>query len=69
MTKTILRVEDVAEQLKRSPQTIYRWIRNGKFPKGKPAPGGMIWTQAKLEKWASYGQVSDKELKAMASGN
>lgn len=65
--KDILHAEDVAKELGKSKQTIYRWIKNGQFPHGKSTPGGQIWTRKKLLDWASYGQATAKELKTMAS--
>ena len=56
---------DIAKMFNRSRNTIYRWISNGSFPRGKPHPGGMIWTEDVIDHWLAAGQVSDKEMKAI----
>ena len=56
---------DIAKMFNRSRVTIYRWISNGTFPRGKAHPGGMIWTEEVINRWIDEGQVSDKEMKAI----
>lgn len=45
-----------------SKDTIYRHVREHKFPKGKSAPGGMIWSRDVVEKFCASGQATDKEI-------
>lgn len=56
---------DIAKLFGRSRNTIYRWISNGTFPRGKAHPGGMIWTEDVIDRWLQAGQASDKEIKAI----
>ena len=56
---------NIAKMFNRSRQTIYRWISNGSFPRGKAHPGGMIWTEEVIDRWLRVGQVSEKELKVL----
>ena len=60
------RIEEIAEKFGRSPTTIRRWIREGRFPHGKPVPGGQIWTESSLERWINLGQTSEKEMQVIA---
>ena len=57
---------DIAKMFGRSRNTIYRWISNGSFPRGKAHPGGMIWTEEVIDRWLATGQISDKEMKTLA---
>jgi prophage regulatory protein len=46
------RVGQVAERLSVHPQTLWRWIREGRFPKGiKIGPMTTIWTETMLADW------------------
>jgi prophage regulatory protein len=46
------RVAHVAKRLSVHPQTLWRWIREGRFPKGiKIGPMTTIWTEAMLADW------------------
>lgn len=65
----IYRIDEVAEMFGCSTATLRRWIRNGIFPSGKKIPGGMIWTETALERWAEIGQASTKEMKMLAGAN
>ena len=53
MTQTIfLSVDQVAERLGVSTDSIYRWKRNGDFPKAvKLGPGSVRWRLADVEQW------------------
>ena len=62
----IYRIDEVAQMFGCSAATIRRWIRDGIFPAGKKIPGGMIWTESALERWAEIGQASTKEMKMLA---
>lgn len=67
MSKDILNIHEVAAEVGKSKQTIYRWISKGIFPHGKDTPSGQIWTRAALLRWAETGQATKKELLTMAS--
>jgi predicted DNA-binding transcriptional regulator AlpA len=45
------RTSEVARKLCLHPQTIYRWIRLGKFPAGIRIGERTIWTEAQLNEW------------------
>ena len=53
MPQTIfLSVDQVAERLGVSTDSIYRWKRNGDFPKAvKLGPGSVRWRLADVEQW------------------
>lgn len=47
---TYLTVQDLADRYHVSPATIYRWAREGRFPKGKYwGPRTRRWKAAELE--------------------
>lgn len=69
MTKLLYDVDDVAAELKCSRQTVWRWIREGKFPRGKSVPSGQIWTRDIILAWASSGQATKKQLREMGITN
>ena len=47
-----LSVDQVAERLGVSTDSIYRWKRNGDFPKAvKLGPGFVRWRLADVEEW------------------
>jgi prophage regulatory protein len=46
------RARAVAERLSVHPQTLWRWIREGRFPKGvKVGPMVTLWTETTIEQW------------------
>jgi prophage regulatory protein len=46
------RARVVAERLDVDPQTIWRWVREGRFPKGiKIGPMRTIWTEQMIAEW------------------
>lgn len=53
-------VDDLAKTFGRTPKTIYRWIAEGKIPRGGKSPRGMIWRMDKLAKALNKNQASDK---------
>ena len=50
MSDTLLTIQDVAERLKLTPQTIYNWAKAGKLPGGKI---GKVWRfrESALDAW------------------
>lgn len=60
------RVEDIAKVFGRSPKTIYRWIYEGRFPRGRKSPTGQIWEMSKIAALLDKGQPSTKEIKLIA---
>lgn len=46
-------LKDIMDFFGASRYTIYRWIREGKFPVGKLTPGGRIWSASRLTRWLS----------------
>ena len=58
---------DLAHIFGKTPQTIRRWVRDGRLPHGAPHPGGAIWSLEKVAKMLNKGQASDKELATLIS--
>ncbi len=48
-----------------SAVTLWRWEKEGKFPRGVKQPKGKRWSRTVLQKYIELGQSSDKELKLM----
>lgn len=58
----ILRMNDIVSYLKVSKATIYRWVKDGSFPKGEQLGANTrIWTRESIEKWldAKYTEKHD----------
>ncbi|MGV3511852.1 MAG: helix-turn-helix transcriptional regulator [Novosphingobium sp.] len=48
----LLNVRQVSEQTSLSVPTIYRWMKDGRFPKSLPLGGKRVaWTEADIEAW------------------
>lgn len=48
----LLNVRQVSEQTSLSVPTIYRWMKQGRFPKSLALGGKRVaWTQADIEAW------------------
>jgi predicted DNA-binding transcriptional regulator AlpA len=46
------RAREVAERLCVNPQTLWRWVRQGRFPKGTQiGPARTIWTEQTIAEW------------------
>lgn len=61
--KAILRAADVCSLLNVSQPTLYRWIRNERFPKGfRYGPNTVGWDRATVDAW-----VTAKKLTAAPS--
>ena len=61
-----LTIQEVAELFGVSASTIYRWIKNQSFPKGKKAPGGKRWTYDSIQYFLDVNEPSQKELRQIA---
>ncbi len=47
-----LRVAAVAEKVSVHEQTIWLWVREGRFPKPfKVGPGVTVWDEAEIDQW------------------
>lgn len=54
-----LSVKKVSERYETSPATIWRWVREGNFPRPvKLTPGCTRWRLTDLESWESSREVS-----------
>ena len=60
-------VRDVAEAFGVKTQTIYKWIREGKLPRGGQSPAGMVWRMDKLSDMLNRHQASEKVYQACAA--
>lgn len=61
--KTILRTADVVTLLNISKPTLYRWVREGRFPAGvKYGPNTTGWPRHVVDQW-----LAAKESRATAS--
>tara|TARA_R110001592_G_C12876163_1_gene724254 strand:- start:107 stop:286 length:180 start_codon:yes stop_codon:yes gene_type:complete len=48
----MIRQKEVCELIGRDRTTLYRWRRNGKFPKPIEDPGGeLMWRTSVIENW------------------
>jgi predicted DNA-binding transcriptional regulator AlpA len=48
--QTLLRINDISDCLKVAPSTIYRWMKEGRFPCGiLLAKHTRVWRQSDLE--------------------
>lgn len=50
----LLKMKDVAHELSLHRATVYRMIRAGEFPEGKPltrARSRVVWTEREVEAW------------------
>ena len=56
---------DLAELFGKSEATIYRWVRNGRFPKGASCPGGPLWSKLVLQRYLEKGQCSARTIDQM----
>ena len=66
ITKDAYRLDDLAKLFGCGKSTIRRWKDQGKFPEGKRAPGGAIWSADVIRKYIEAGQASDKTIKLCA---
>ena len=52
----------VAERLVINPQTLWRWVRQNKFPPGvRIGPGRTIWTEEVLARWLDHQRANPGE--------
>lgn len=52
MSETLLRLPEVASQVKLSRAAIYRRIRDGQFPRPRAlGPGCVRWVQSEIDAW------------------
>ena len=51
----LLSIGEVCAEISRGRSTIYRWIKDGTFPRGRRYPNSpdRFWTEAELEEWKS----------------
>ena len=63
------RVDDVAKAMGKSKDTIWRWVRDGRFPRGKDTPAGMIWQMERIADFLNKGQPTDKEIRLCSQMN
>lgn len=48
----LLKLKDVARETSLHPATIYRRIKAGEFPRGRPIGGGRVaWLEREVEDW------------------
>lgn len=59
-------VADVAEAFGVKPKTVYKWMKEGKLPRGGRSPVGMVWRMDKLAEMLDKMQASDKVYKTCA---
>lgn len=62
------RAEDLAQAFGTSKHTIWRWVRQGRIPKGMKTPRGMIWQMERLADFLNRGQVSEKHMRMLLNG-
>jgi prophage regulatory protein len=63
------RAGQIAKRLSVHPQTLWRWIREGRFPKGiKIGPMTTIWTEAMLAGWLEKQKVKEISDSERAAG-
>ena len=60
-------VEDLAKAFGCTRATIYRWVSQGKLPRGGSSPRGMIWRMDRLSDALSKDQASVKTFKLCVS--
>lgn len=63
---TGLTIKEVADLFGVSVKTIYRWVNNESFPKGKKAPGGKRWSLDSIQYYLDINEPSQKNLKDAA---
>jgi predicted DNA-binding transcriptional regulator AlpA len=51
------RIDEVARRLTVHPQTVFKWIREGKFPPGLKVGNRTIWTEEMLATWMTQQQA------------
>lgn len=62
------RVDDLAKTFGKSKHTIWRWVREGRIPKGMNTPAGMVWQMERLGDFINRGQVSEKNMRMLLNG-
>ena len=67
LDKEYYRFTEVAELLGCSKSTLYRWIREGKFPNVKRFPGGKRWSRETITRFLDVSQPTEKELKILSA--
>ncbi|MBI5070379.1 MAG: AlpA family phage regulatory protein [Deltaproteobacteria bacterium] len=51
---TSLRAADLCSILRIAPATLYRWIRQGHFPRGTAYSSHVVcWSREEVEKWVA----------------
>ena len=50
-TSQLLRVKQLIKLLSISKSTIYGWIKDDKFPKGKKLNGTTVWKAETIDNW------------------
>lgn len=61
-----LTVQEVADLFGVSISTIYRWIKNESFPKGKRAPGGKRWSLDSIQYYLDINEPTQKDIRNAA---
>lgn len=61
-----LTIQEVAELFGVSASTIYRWIKNQSFPKGKKAPGGKRWSLDSIQYYLDVNEPTQKDIRNAA---
>ncbi len=58
-TTRCFRATEVAQRLGVHQQTIFRWVKDGKFPKGiRIGEARVIWTEAMIAEWLAEKQAN-----------
>ena len=48
----LIKKKEVVKRTSLSPQTIYRWMKDGRFPKSIPiAPRTTVWSENEINEW------------------
>ena len=44
-------MKEVCRLVGKSPDTIYRWVKKGKFPKGKRDGESRVWLESEIDEY------------------
>jgi len=60
----LLSRQDVMDRVCVSYPTIWQWMRDGKFPRGREIGGKIAWVESEIDKWIA--DLPVKKLKGEA---
>jgi len=60
----LLSRKEMLERVPMSYPTIWAWMRDGKFPRGREIGGKIAWIEAEIDKWIA--ELPVKKLKGEA---